>query len=268
MRAYIHTDLEGVCDFYDWKEAEIPTSRGIGYTKEFLTQEVNAAIEGIFMEEPDSEVVVEDGHGGGYWGPNMIAEKLDPRATLVVGKFDRHLAVIDSSFDMLAFIGAHSMAGTKNGLMNHTLERGRYYDIWVNGVKMGEIGLCALIAGTFGIPLGMVAGDFWAVQEAQELLGSIEGASVKRGLSAFNAQCLHPTVAQGLIRDSARRATVRRRELKPYVIAPPFEVRIAYMLTEQADLAERHHAAKRMDGRTVSYEGEDLLDLFSRFLMG
>ncbi len=267
VRVFIHTDLEGVCDFYDWKEADLRTGRGIGYTKEFLTQEVNAAIRGFLAAEPESEIVVEDGHGGGYWGPNMIAEQLDRHARLLVGKFDRHLAVIDRSFDMLALVGAHSMAGTKNGLMNHTLSKDKYYDIWVNGTKVGEIGLCAILAGIYGVPLTMVAGDYWAVQEAQELLGNIEGASVKRGLNSYNADCLHPEVARDLIQEAARRAALRRKEFQPYVLKPPYEIRIAYLFTEQADKIEHQHGARRIDGRTVSLHGDDLLALVNAFLM-
>lgn len=267
MRVFVHTDLEGVCDFYDWKEADLKTSRGIGYTKEFLTQEVNAAIRGFCAAEPETEVVVEDGHGGGYLGPNMIAEQLDSRARLLVGKFDRHLALMDDSFDMLALIGAHSMAGTAKGLMNHTLSKERYYDIWVNGTRMGEIGLCALIAGVYGVPLTMVAGDHWAVQEARELLGNVEGAPVKRGLNSYNAECLHPEVARSLIQEAAKRAAMRRKEFRPYVAKPPFEIRIAFLFTEQADRLEYQHGARRIDGRTVSLQGGDLLALLNAFLM-
>ncbi len=267
MKVFIHTDLEGVCDFYDWKEADIKTSRGIGYTKEFLTQEVNAAIRGFLEAEPDTEVVVEDGHGGGYWGPNMIAEQLDRHARLLVGKFDRHLAVIDESFDMLTMVGAHSMAGTSKGLMNHTLSKEKYYDIWVNGTEVGEIGLCAILAGIYKVPLTMVAGDYWAVQEAQSLLGPIEGASVKRGLNSYNADCLHPEVARGLIQEAAKRAAVRRKEFRPYAVKPPYEIRIAYVFTEQADKMEVQRGARRIDGRTVSIEGNDLLALLNAFLM-
>jgi D-amino peptidase len=267
VRVFIHTDLEGVCSFYDWKEADIKTSRGILYTKEFLTQEVNAAVEGFFAADPNAEVVVEDGHGGGYLGPNMIAEALDPRARLLVGKFDRHLATLDASFDMVAMVGAHSMAGTRYGLMNHTLSKEEYYDIWVNGTKIGEIGICALIAGVYGVPLTMVAGDHWAVVEAKELLGNIQGASVKRGLNAYNAECLHPNVARALITVAAKNAALRRKESKPFAMKPPFEVKIAFMFTEQADKAEYHRGAKRLDGRTISYGGDDLLALLNKFLM-
>jgi len=211
----------------------------------------------------------------------MIAEELDRHARLLVGKFDRHLAVIDRSFDMLTMVGAHSMAGTPKGLMNHTLSKEKYYDIWVNGTKVGEIGLCAILAGVYGVPLTMVAGDYWAVQEAQALLGGtsgtgggaglggVEGAAVKRGLNSFNADCLHPEVARGLIQDAARKAALRarNREFHPYVLKAPFEIKIAYVFTEHADKMEVQRGARRIDGRTVALEGSDLLALLNAFLM-
>ena len=51
MKIYIETDMEGISDFVNWEEADFTKGRGIGYTKEFLTEEVNAAIKGIYSVE-------------------------------------------------------------------------------------------------------------------------------------------------------------------------------------------------------------------------
>ena len=135
MKVYINTDLEGICSFVDWEEADFKTGRGIAYTKQFLTGEVNAAIEGILSVDEHSEIVVQDGHGGGYWGPNMIAEDLDRHAVLIQGKRGVEIAGIDSSFDLLINIGAHSMAGTRCGLMNHTISHNQIMNFWINAIK-------------------------------------------------------------------------------------------------------------------------------------
>ena len=263
MKVYIHTDLEGVSSFYNWAEADIPTSRGIGYTKSFLTHEVNAAIKGICAVYPEAEFIVEDGHGGGYMGPNIISEELHRQAKLVVGKFNYHLRTIDSTFDLLLIIGAHSMAGTPCGLMNHTLSKDKFYNVILNGVPVGEIGICAAIAGYYGVPLAMVSGDYWAAKEAEQLIENVRTASVKKGLNSFCAECLHPETARELIQQTAKDAAADLQSLKPYRIEGGIEVQIDYLYTEQADEAVQN-GGMRIGNRSVMFEGDDLRQVFNR----
>jgi len=264
MKVYIHTDLEGVCDFYNWDEADIPTSRGVGYTKEFLTQEVNAAIEGICSVAPNAEIVVEDGHGGGYYGPNILAEKLNRQAKLVVGRFNSHLSTIDAEFDLFMIIGAHAMAGTARGQMNHTLSKNTIYNVLLNKKPIGEIGICAAIAGYYNVPFALASGDYWAMKEAEELMENLETVAVKKGLNSYCAECLNPDVARELIRDAAKKAASSKHIYKPYKIQGRIEVQIDYFHTEHADEAERKNSGKRIGGRSVMFEGDDLRQLFNR----
>ena len=264
MKIYINTDLEGVSDFVDWAEADIKTGRGIQYTKHFLTAEVNAAIRGISAVYPEATFVVQDGHGGGYWGPNMIAEDLDRKAELIQGKRRVEIAGLDAHFDMMISIGAHAMAGTRYGLMNHTIGIDQIMNYWINDVKVGEIGIGAAIAGYYGVPFGMVSGDYWAVEEAKELLGDIEGAAVKKGMNMYTAQCLHPEVARERIAAAAQAAAERIQQFKPLRFEAPFEIKIEYMKTSYADAAEFDRGGTRKDGRTVVFTGGDLLQVIQQ----
>lgn len=264
MKVFINTDLEGICSFVDWAEVDFKTGRGIQYTKQFLTAEVNAAIEGILSIDENAGIVVQDGHGGGYWGPNMIAEELDRHAVLIQGKRGVEIAGIDDSFDLMFGIGTHSMAGTQKGLMNHTISYNEIQNYWINGVKVGEIGICAAIAGYYGIPLGMVSGDYWAVKEAGELLGDIEGVAVKKGINMYTAECMNPLEARKLIKEAAKTAVQNRHKYKPFKVGSPVEIKIEYTTTYLADKVEIHHGGKRLDGRTVSFTGEDFMQVFNR----
>jgi D-amino peptidase len=255
--------LDGICDFYNWAEADIPTSRGIGYTKEFLTHEVNAAIDGVCSAYPDAEFTVEDGHGGGYFGPNIIAEKLHRQAKLVVGRYGRHMSLIDPSFDGAMIIGAHSMAGTAKGQMNHTISRDRFYNVFLNGVAVGEIGICSAIAGNYGVPMIMVSGDYWAAEEAKQLIPNIKTAAVKKGMNTFCAECLHPDEARALIRQAAYDAAGNPASIEPYLVGGALKVHIDYIYSEQADEGERK-GGKRAGNRSVIFEGDDLRRVFNQ----
>lgn len=261
MKIYINTDLEGICSFVDWEEVNYKTGRGIQFTKQLLTYEVNAAIEGIFSAVNDAEIVVQDGHGGGYWGSNIIAEELDNRAGLILGKRGVELAVIDNTFDLYFGIGVHSMAGTWHGNMSHTIGTD-IMNYWINGIRMGEAGICASIAGYYRVPVAMVAGDFWAVRETEELLGDIVGVSVKKGINMYTAICPSPHEARRLIKEGAKAAVLGRDRFKPYKVDSPVEIKIEYTGTVPADRAELRNGAIRLDGRTVSFSGNDFIQVF------
>ena len=264
MKIFINTDLEGICGFVDWDEAKMATSRGIGYTKEYLTAEVNAAINGILLEDASAEIVVQDGHAGGWWGPNMIAEQLHPRASVILGKRGVEIAGLSPEFDLFIGIGAHSMAGTQHGCMNHTISSEAIMNFWINGVLVGEIGIWAALAGHHGIPVGMIAGDYWAVEEAKALLGDLIGVSVKKGINRYTATCLNPIEARKQIAEAARQAVSAQRRFKPYAVASPVEIKIEYTSTFYADKAELG-GAERLDGRTVRYTGGDFMSTFSQY---
>ena len=267
MKVYLNTDLEGICCFVDWEEAQFTTGRGIEYTKRFLTAEVNAAIEGILLADAEAEIVVQDGHGGGYWGPNLIAEELNPRAEMIFGKRGVEIAGLDESFDLMVCVGVHSMAGTKHGTMNHTINHNQIQNFWINGVKVGEIGIWAAIGGQYGVPIGMLSGDYWAIEEAKALLddfGGIEGVAVKKGINLYTAQCMHPAKARELIREAARAAVAGRARFRPYNVASPVEIAIEYTNTQFADRGEFHLGAERLDGRTVRFRGEDFICVLNR----
>jgi len=260
MKIYLHTDLEGVSGIVDLDTIVIPEGRGMMYTKELLTEEVNAVIRGIRKVDAEAEIVVQDGHCGGWWGPNIIVEKLESNAKIIHGKRGSEVVGLDSSFDLLMFIGAHSMAGTRNGLLCHTIALDRIHNIFVNGKPYGEIGLVAAFAGQHGVPVGLVSGDYWAVIEAQELLGTIEGVVVKKGINFNTAECLSPTVTKRMLEDSAVKAVSRVKDFQPLTTGNSIELKIEYIKTSDADNAERR-GATRFDGRTVVFKGNNILDV-------
>jgi len=80
MRIYLMTDLEGVAGVMDRQNYVLFDSRYYELSKELLTEEVNAAIEGFF-EAGAGYILVADGHG--YGGINQLL--LDPRVELIRG---------------------------------------------------------------------------------------------------------------------------------------------------------------------------------------
>ena len=248
MKVYISTDLEGISGVLTFQQTG-RDENGQEYEKarHLLTRDVNAAVDGAISGGAE-EVVVIDGHGGGF---NFIIEELDPRASYIMGPGRVNICPgLDESFDAVLLVGFHAMAGTKGGILDHTQSSTTWSNYYVNGIKMGEIGQEAIIAGHFNIPVIFVSGDKATCEEAKQLLGNIETVAVKEGFTRNCAKILSPKKTKELIKEGVARAIKRIKDFKPYIIKPPLEIKIELQNTDVADRYERMEW-KRIDGRTV-----------------
>jgi len=258
MKVYISTDMEGVSGVVTFQQ----TGRDIigpEYEKarHLLTLDVNSAVEGALAAGAE-EIVVLDGHGGGY---NFIIEELHPGAQYIVGSGSNQIMPgLDETFTAMLLVGYHAMAGAKNAVLDHTQSSKTWYNYYLNNIKMGEIGQCAVIAGHFGVPVVFVSGDKAACEEAKELLGDIEVAIVKEGLTRQCAKILPLVKAREAIASGVSRALKRVSEFKPYVIKPPIEVRLETQNTDVADDYEMK-GWKRSDSRTVVKIAKSALEI-------
>lgn len=263
-KVYIMTDLEGASGLVNARDkGQIGTEGSESYQRyrRFLTQDVNAAVQGA-AEAGANVFLVNDAHG--TVDHNIIPSELDARAELERPVPGNWLPSLDRTFDAVFCVGCHAMAGTRKGFLDHTQSSTHIFNWFLNGVQVGEIGQMAAIAGHYGVPVSLVTGDLAATVEAKKLLGAIETVAVKEGLSRNYARGLHPSVAQGLIREAAARAVARAGEIKPWVLRKPVTMRVTYT---RSDFAEETAARKRLNGRlldarTVETKLRDILDMF------
>jgi len=262
LKIFIMTDLEGATGVAgDWRDFN-PGGKEHESARRLLTGDVNAAIGGAFEERVD-DVVVLDGHGAAF---SVILEDLDPRAQLIWGRRLFELEGLDESFDLMFAVGAHSMAGTLDGILAHTLSHTGIENIWLNEQLVGEIGLWAVLAGLYDVPLALVTGDSAAVGEAEALLENVETVAVKEATSRFAAKCLHPQMSWKLIRDASRRAISKTGEFCPYKPRLPMELRVEYHDSERAEAISQRKGVTRIDGRTVSFRGSNILEIYEILL--
>ncbi|MEM1569247.1 MAG: M55 family metallopeptidase [Candidatus Bathyarchaeia archaeon] len=261
MKVFIMTDLEGASGVAGhWSDIDFG-GKDYEAARRFLTGDVNAAIEGAFEAGVD-EVVVLDGHGAAL---TILMEELDPRAQLIRGRRVLELEGLDGSFNLMFAVGAHSMAGTSDGLLTHTLSTA-IDGVWLNGVRVGEIGLWAALAGDYNVPVGLVTGDFAAVREAENLLKKVCTVAVKKATSRFAAKCLHPKVSRKLIREAAVAAVKRAEEFAPFKPEKPIELKVEFHDSETAERLSRRKGVVRLNGRTVSAKGMTMLEVYSLLL--
>ena len=233
MKIYIMTDLEGVAGVLDFDNWCTPESRYYELAKEFLTLEVNSAVEGFFKGGA-KEIVIADGHGPGGINPKL----LNPRVKLTRGG-PTGWPGLDKSYDAVAWIGQHAKAGSEYAHIAHT-QTSSYLDLSINGISIGEFGQLAMCASELNARAIFASGDEALTKEAKALVPGIETVSVKKGTTPGKGdECtkhayirrnnaaihLHPERARELIEKGTLRSIKRaqKEEFGIIPLKPPFE---------------------------------------------
>lgn len=235
MKVFIMTDLEGVAGVLDHENWCTPASRYNDLAKEFLTLEVNAAVEGFFRGGA-TEILVADGHGSGGLNPKLI----DPRIQFQRGWAAGWPLGLENGADFCAWVGQHAKSRSEFAHLAHT-QGFSYFELSINGIAIGEFGQLAMCASQLGIRSIFGAGDEAFTKEAQALVPGIETVAVKRGTRAGTGdECnaeeyakrntgaihLHPEEARRRICAGAERAILRAKADPSFGIIPlkpPFE---------------------------------------------
>ena len=262
LKIYISADMEGVVGVVT---AEQLGPQGFEYQRfrEFMTQEVNAAIEGA-VAAGATEILVSDSHGNGQ---NLLIEKL-PRNVMLVRSWPRPLMMmqgIDSSFAGAVFIGYHSATTNPEGVRAHTISSARFADVRLNNLSMSEAGINAAIAGHFNVPVIMVSGDDVVVKETAALLGDVEGAVVKWASGFHSAKTMMPEASYQLIRETVRKAVGRIKDFRPYKLATPVKLDVRFKNYRPSEVLSYLSVVERPDAHSIRFTGKDMVEV-SKFL--
>ena len=262
LKIYISADMEGVVGAVSGEQLG---PQGFEYQRfrEFMTNEVNAAIQGAIAAGA-TEIVVSDSHGNGQ---NLLIEKL-PRDILLVRSWPRPLGMmqgIDSTFAGAVFIGYHSGTTNPEGVRAHTLSSARLADVKLNGLSVSEAGINAAIAGHFNVPVIMVSGDDVVVKETTALLGNIEGATVKWASGFHSAKTIMPEASYQLIRDKVHKAVSRIKDFKAYKLSTPVKLEVRFKNYRPSEVLSYLSIVERADAHSIRFTGKDIVEV-SKFL--
>jgi len=262
MKIYISADMEGVVGAVT---ADQLGPAGFEYQRfrEFMTQEVNAAIEAAFAAGA-TEITVSDSHGN---AENLLIEKL-PKNILVVRGFPRPLTMmqgIDETFDGVIFLGYHSSTTNPSGVRAHSFSSARLADVRLNNVSMSEGSFNAAVAGHFNVPVIMVSGDDAAVKEVSSIVGDIEGAIVKWNYGFHSAKTMMPEAAYDLIRQKVKTAIGRIKDFKPYKSKTPVQLDVRFKNYRPSELLSYLSIVERTDPHSIRFIGKDMIET-SKFL--
>src|SRR5213594_3113718 len=199
--------------------------------RQLYTEEINAAVRGA-KAGGATEIVVMDCHGAGdgYSWNSLIAEDLDPDCEFVVqDEWTGYTAFLESGCDAALFVGMHAMAGTADGVLNHTVSGVDWQNLWFNGTLVGETGINAALCGHWDCPVLLVTGDRATCREATSLLGDgLTTVEVKVGLGRYSARSLPAVKAREVIEAGAKQALQDLGAVKPYDPGRPCEIEIEF----------------------------------------
>jgi D-amino peptidase len=267
VRIHVISDMEGVAGIVKWEQCEGGEPL-FEEGRRLYTEEINAAVRGA-RAAGATEIVVMDCHGAGKgWTFNsLIPDALDPDCEYVVqDEWTEYTEFLEQGCDAALFVGMHARAGTRAGVMNHTISGRDFQNLWFNGMLVGETGINAALCGTWGCPVLMVTGDEAACAEGRELLGDgLTTVAVKRGLGAFSARMVPPVRARQLIEEGAKTALSDLKAVAPYDPGKPCEIRVEYKRTKPPDELRFRPGVERIDDRTIVSRADAWWDAWKQF---
>ncbi|UQD52163.1 aminopeptidase [Bacillus methanolicus] len=263
MKLYISVDMEGITGLIDHTQVD-SSKHNYDRSRLIMTEEANHVITAAF-ENGCSEVVVNDSHSKMN---NLLIEKLHPETQLITGDVKPFSMVqgLDDSFSGAIFVGYHARASMK-GVMTHSMIFGVRH-MYINDVAIGELGFNAYVAGYYGVPVIMVAGDDQTALEAERIIPNVTTAVVKEAISRSSAKSLTPAKAGQLLKEKTVLALQNRESVKP--LTPPDNplLRIEFANYGQAEWANLMPGTEIEPGTTiVRYQAKNILEAYQAMLV-
>ena len=265
MKVFISIDLEGIAGVCHLAQTDQGTDEWRA-ARRLMRGDLDAVLAGC-LEGGADEIVVCDAHDH---GDNLGVEGLPAGISLVSGGGTRlsMMAGIDAGADAAFMVGYHAKAGTARATLAHTYLFA-VTDAVVRGGpegdrSIGELGLNAALAATFGVPLAFTSGDDKLVAEARALVPGIEAVAVKEGLAWSSARLFAPDETRAALRSGARRAL--SGPLPPALDWDGRSLRVSFGRPSWCDGAALCPGVERLDGTTIEIAADDWRSVFTTFV--
>jgi D-amino peptidase len=236
--------------------------------RRLYTEEINAAVRGA-KAAGATEIVVMDHHGAGDgWSFNsLVPDLVDPACEYVVQReWTEYTGFLEEGVDACLLVGMHAMAGTPDGVMNHTVSGRTWQNLWFNGTLVGETGINAAFCGSWGCPVLLVTGDEAACREGKALLGEgLTTIAVKKGLGALSARNVAPRRARELIEAGARAALGDLKAVPAYDPGRPCEILVEFKDTAPIERLRYRAGVEILEPRRIASRADDWWTAWRQF---
>jgi D-amino peptidase len=267
VKVFVMSDMEGVAGIVKWEQVK----GGHAMYEEgrrLYTGEINAAVRGA-KTAGATEIVVLDCHGAGEgWTFNsLIPEELDPDCEFVVqNEGTEYISYLEGGVDAALFVGMHAMAGTRDGVLAHTVSGSSWWRLRFNGVEVGETGINAALCGTWGCPVVLVTGDEAVCTEGRRLLGDgLTIAAVKKGLGRFSARQYPAQRARAMIESAATVSLADLTAVAPYDPGGPCEILVDFNTSDHVEKYRYRPGVEITASRQIASRADDWWTAWRQF---
>ena len=263
MKLYVSVDMEGITGLSDYTHVD-SSKHNYERSRLIMTEETNHVITAAFNEGVQ-EVLVNDSHSKMN---NLLIERLHSDAKVIVGDVKPYSMVqgLDSSFSGAMFIGYHARASML-GVMSHSMIFG-VRNMYINDVAIGEMGFNAYVAGYYGVPVLLVAGDDRAALEAEQLIPNVTTAIVKETITRSAVKSLTPAKAGELLKEKTLAALKKKDLVKPLIPPDNPLLRIEFANYGQAEWAHLMPGTEIEENTTiVRFQAKDILEAYRAMLV-
>jgi D-amino peptidase len=263
MRVFISTDIEGTAGIVDWEQVRGPGAEyEIG--RQLLTDEVNAAIDGA-VEAGADHVLVNDAH---RTMSNMRPGALHHGASYLSGRHKPLYMMegLDASFDAVFMVAYHGAISAERAILSHTYNPAAIWEVRLNGIAVGESALNSLVALHHRVPVVLITGDDATADEARPFLPDVEAVVVKRSITRFAAESVHPERACELIRAGAARALAGVAGIDLPAVKLPATLEVTFLTADMAEMATWVRGVERAGPRSATVTDDDPLRLYRTFV--
>ena len=263
MKLYLSVDMEGISGIPDYTyidSAKHNYERG----RRIMTEETNYVIDSAFRFGCQ-QVLVNDSHSKMN---NILIDELHPDAVLITGdvKPMSMMQGLDETYDGVILLGYHARAGSA-GVLSHSMIHA-VRNFYLNDEVIGEMGFNAYVAGHFGVPVLMVAGDDMVAKEAEELIPGVTTAAVKETISRSSVKSLTPKMAGELLYSKTTEALTNRQSVSPMIAPDRPVLKIEFNNYGQAEWASLMPGTELLPGTTtVSFQAKDVLEAYRGMLV-
>ena len=219
----VYYDMEGISGQNDIRTISYGNEE-YAAAREWLTNDVNAVIGGLFAGGAD-EVEVVDAHGSGNPDPDILVDRMDPRATLMNRdeSFRPYVDLAEAGvYDGVAVVCMHASTGG-GGFGSHTYTLGM--DWIFNDMQTNETEIIAYAWGEVGVPVIFASGDN-KLAEQLEWMDWLEYTTVKIAQAADDAELVPFDDVHAEMHTDAERAVQNLVSSKAVTLTTPIQAQL------------------------------------------
>jgi len=181
-------------------------------------------------------------------------------------EWTEYTGFLESGCDAALLVGMHSMAGTPDGVLSHTVSGQAWRSLRFNGTLVGETGINAAICGNWGAPVVLVTGDRATCREGRELLGEgLTTVEVKEGIGRYSARMKTPRQARELIEAGSKKALSDLSAVPPYDPGRPCEIEIEFTTPDRLTEYANRKGVEVTGPTSLVARGDDWWSTWSNF---